>query len=104
MICVGTPTGRNDCRAAGRSGCRSPVGSNMRCPMSPVRRLWPVLALFIAIGSAVSAQTTETVDPVTAALRAGNFGQAVERSQAALVRAPNDVRLWTLNGMALAGL
>ena len=52
--------------------------------MSPVRRLWPALALLIAIGPAASAQTTEAVDAVTAALRAGNFAQAVERSQAAL--------------------
>jgi Flp pilus assembly protein TadD len=76
----------------------------MRCPMSLVRRLWPALALFIAIGSAASAQTTEAVDAVTAALRARNFAQAVETSQAALARAPNDARLWTLNGLALARL
>ena len=61
--------------------------------MSPVRRLWPALALLFAIGPAASAQTTEAADAVTAALRAGNFAQAVERSQAALARAPNDARL-----------
>ncbi len=72
--------------------------------MSLVRRLWPALALFIAIGSAASAQTTETVDAVTAALRAGDFAQAAERSRVALTKAPNDARLWTLNGLALARL
>ena len=76
----------------------------MRCPMSLVRRLWPALALFIAIGPAASAQTTEAVDAVTAALRAGDFAQAAERSRVALTKAPNDARLWTLNGLALASL
>ena len=76
----------------------------MRCPMSLVRRLWPAFAMLIAIAPSASAQTTEAVDAVTAALRARNFTQAVERSQAALARAPNDARLWTLNGLALAAL
>ena len=81
-----------------------PVGSNMRCPMSLVRRLWLALALLVAIGPSASAQTTEAVDAVTAALRAGDFAQAAERSRVALAKAPNDARLWTLNGLALARL
>ena len=80
------------------------VGSNMRCPMSLVRHLWLALALLVAIGPSASAQTTEAVDAVTAALRAGDFGQAAERSRVALTKAPNDARLWTLNGLALAGV
>ena len=80
------------------------VGSNMRCPMSLVRHLWLALALLVAIGPSASAQTTEAVDAVTAALRAGDFGQAAERSRVALTKAPNDARLWTLNGLALARL
>ena len=69
-----------------------------------MKRLWPALALLIAIGPAASAQTTEAVDAVTTSLRARNFAQAVEQSKAALARAPNDARLWTLNGLALASL
>jgi tetratricopeptide (TPR) repeat protein len=72
--------------------------------MALVRRLWLALALLIAIGPAASAQTTGTIDAVTAALRAGDFAQAAERSRVALTKAPNDVRLWTLNGVALASL
>ena len=69
-------------------------------PVPPVRRPWLALALCIAIGPAASAQTAAAVDAISAALRAGDFTQAVERSQAALVKTPNDVRLWTLNGLA----
>ena len=68
-----------------------PVGSNMRCPMSLVRRLWLALALLVAIGPSASAQTTEAVDAVTAALRVLQHLQppepvSVERSVVAGVR------------------
>jgi tetratricopeptide (TPR) repeat protein len=59
------------------------------------------LALLLAIAQSAAAQTA--VDAITAALRARDFAQAVERSQAALREAPKDPRLWTLNGLALAG-
>jgi tetratricopeptide (TPR) repeat protein len=67
----------------------------------------------LSFGLAASAQTVDSggpgtmpaaaVEAITAALRAGNFAEAAERSRVALQKAPNDPRLWTLNGMALAG-
>lgn len=72
--------------------------------MPLVRCLGLSLALVIAIGPAASAQTTDAADAVTAALRARDFAQAAERSRVALAKAPNDARLWTLNGLALASL
>ncbi len=55
---------------------------------------WPLLA---------RSQTSEnSTAPISAALRARNFEQAVELSRAALHRTPNNPQLWTLQGIALA--
>jgi tetratricopeptide (TPR) repeat protein len=64
------------------------------------------LATLVALGASASAQNkgAEAADAVTAALRARDFAQAVTRSQAALQQTPGDRQLWTLNGLALAGL
>jgi tetratricopeptide (TPR) repeat protein len=69
-----------------------------------VRPLTLALALLLSLSPAASAQTTEAVQATTAALRAGDFAQAVERSRAALQQAAGDPQLWTLNGLALANL
>jgi cytochrome c-type biogenesis protein CcmH/NrfG len=50
------------------------------------------------------AQTGHPGEAIAAALRDGNFAEAAERSRAALLKDPNDARLWTLNGHALAGV
>jgi tetratricopeptide (TPR) repeat protein len=71
--------------------------------MCRVRRLGFAVVWLLSLGLSVSAQTTGAVDAITAALRARNFAEAAERSRAALQQTPNDPRLWTLNGMALAG-
>jgi tetratricopeptide (TPR) repeat protein len=70
--------------------------------MPIARRLGFTLALLLALGRSAPGQTT-VVDAVTGALRAGDFALAVERSQLALKQTPKDPRLWTLNGLALAG-
>ena len=81
-----------------------------------MRWLGLTLAVVVALSPAASAQTrpaptkpapsqpAAAADGVAAALRARDFAQAAERSQAALKQAPRDPRLWTLNGLALAGL
>ena len=51
------------------------------------------------------AQTAQSpVDSIVAALRSKDFDQALKLSDAALVKAPNDYRLWTLSGMAYSGI
>jgi tetratricopeptide (TPR) repeat protein len=69
-----------------------------------VSRLGLAIVLLAATGQIAFAQKTATIDAITAALRAKDFPQAVERSRSALQKLPNDPQLWTLNGMALAGM
>jgi tetratricopeptide (TPR) repeat protein len=81
-----------------------------------MRWLGLTLAVVMALSPAAWAQTrpattkpapsqpAAAADDVAAALRAREFAQAAERSQAALKQSPKDPRLWTLNGLALAGL
>ena len=47
---------------------------------------------------------TGEVDAIRAALRTRDFERAIERSRSALRQAPNDPRLWTLQGIALASM
>jgi tetratricopeptide (TPR) repeat protein len=65
--------------------------------------VWLLLFALTASAEQGPAQTGGAAEAITAALRAGNFAEAAERSRAALVNTPNDARLWTLQGMALAG-
>jgi tetratricopeptide (TPR) repeat protein len=53
--------------------------------------------------SAAAAQTPPA-DAAAAALRNRDFAQAAEQSSVALKRTPGDPRLWTMNGVAHAGL
>jgi Flp pilus assembly protein TadD len=69
-----------------------------------VRSVGLAIALIAALGALPSAQPPDAVGAVTAALRERQFAEAAERSQQALRHAPNDPRLWTLNGLALASL
>jgi len=62
-----------------------------------------VVVLVLAGSVAVSAQTRENpTEPISAALRAGDFNKAVELSRAALQESPNNAQLWTLQGIAFA--
>ena len=64
------------------------------------------VGLVVALTSSAAAQTTsaDAAASTAAALRARDFAQAVEQSAVALKRAPGDPRLWTMNGLAQAGL
>src|SRR5437868_12438937 len=60
-------------------------------------------AFLLAACSTVLAQSSEgQIEPVTSALRARNYDQAVELSRAALQSSPNNAQLWTLQGIAFA--
>jgi tetratricopeptide (TPR) repeat protein len=61
------------------------------------------VGLVVTLTSAAAAQTAPA-DAAAAALRARDFAQALAHSTVALQRAPGDPRLWTLNGLAQAGL
>jgi len=47
--------------------------------------------------------STETIAQIVAALRSKDFQSALRLTQSALASSPNDCRLWTLRGMAIAG-
>lgn len=67
-----------------------------------VRKLALPIALLAALPLAFSQATKNQIDSITAALRAKEFDAAVQLSRAALQKFPNDARLWTLQGIALA--
>jgi Flp pilus assembly protein TadD len=54
-------------------------------------------------GHAQGQPKQEEVARISDALRGGNFEQASVLTQSALVKWPDDFRIWTLRGMALAG-
>lgn len=61
------------------------------------------VVLMLASAVAVSAQTRGSpAEPISSALRAGDFDKAVELSRAALQESPNNPQLWTLQGIAFA--
>lgn len=69
---------------------------------SPLRRraVWLVLAGAVSAAAAPQAD----VGPITQALRAGRYDQALRRLEPALEARPQDAGLWTLRGVALARL
>jgi cytochrome c-type biogenesis protein CcmH/NrfG len=59
--------------------------------------------VFLGCNSLVHSQTPQNVsEPISAALRAGDFDEAIRLSQAALKEAPKNAQLWTLQGIAFA--
>jgi tetratricopeptide (TPR) repeat protein len=72
-------------------------------PLSAMIRLRKVrlpIALLVCHAWAFSQTPTNTTEPISAALRAGDFEKAVELSRTALQQTPNDSQLWTLQGIA----
>jgi len=55
-------------------------------------------------GFGQSALRTDSIQAVQSALRGRDFAQALELTRAQLQQSPRDARLWTLQGLALAGL
>jgi tetratricopeptide (TPR) repeat protein len=75
----------------------------------PVRlspRTGILLFLLLCTGApAASAQPAQdSIAPIVAALRSHDFPQALALSRSALATSPNDYRIWTLRGMATAGI
>jgi tetratricopeptide (TPR) repeat protein len=59
--------------------------------------------ILLACQSLAFSQSAESqIEPITSALRARDYDKAVELSRAALQGSPNNARLWTLQGIALA--
>jgi len=64
-----------------------------------------ILGLFIFAFSAYGAQTsTNVASSIGAALRAKDYGQALELARSSLEQSPNDPKILTLEGLALSGL
>src|SRR5215471_12749391 len=75
-------------------------------PQPPVRRGWRTASLAIAVALCVTlaanAAARGQVDAIGSALRAHDFDRALELTREALKASPNDVQIWTLQGIALS--
>src|ERR1700741_1152057 len=70
--------------------------------MVRTKKIALLIVLSFACAPAFPQTASDQTAAVTSALRARDFDKAVELSQSALQKSPNDPRLWTLQGMALA--
>jgi tetratricopeptide (TPR) repeat protein len=66
------------------------------------RNFFLLILLFSRHSLAFSQTSPNSMEPISAALRARDFDKAVELSRAALEEAPNNAQLWTLQGIAFA--
>ena len=66
-------------------------------------RLRLLLALLAACCFTVAQTTANRIEPVTSALRAGQFVKALQILQAELEKDPRSTQLWALQGIALSG-
>lgn len=73
------------------------------CKNTRHRLLFCLLAVSGQLGWAQNQPAQEEIGKISDALRSRNFEQATALSQAAEVKWPDDVRIWTLGGMAMAG-
>ncbi len=64
------------------------------------RKLCLTIILLACSPSARPQGPENQIEPITSALRAGDFDRAVELSRAALKESPNNAQLWTLQGIA----
>jgi tetratricopeptide (TPR) repeat protein len=63
-----------------------------------------VLAFLFATSAFMVSQTmTDRIGPITSALRAGQFDQALQLLRTELEQSPKSPQLWTLRGIALSG-
>jgi tetratricopeptide (TPR) repeat protein len=65
------------------------------------RKLGLAMILLGCPALAISQTPESLIEPITSALRARDYDKAVELSRAALVAAPGNAQLWTLQGIAL---
>lgn len=61
-------------------------------------------AVLVAVICACGAQAGAGLEEIAQRIRGGEFGRALELVDPLLSRSPGDPRLWTLKGLALAGL
>src|SRR6266576_2578910 len=81
-----------------------PVLAQMRRPLVSIERSVGLAILLLACRSLAFSQIQEgQVEPISSALRAGEFDKAVELSRVALKASPSNAQLWTLQGIAYAG-
>lgn len=73
----------------------------MRFPSGFSGQACLLLALFCF--QVLGQSSVDPTGPVTAALRSGNFGKALELLQSALEQSPGNPQLWTLQGLAYSG-
>jgi len=66
-------------------------------------RLGVLAALFASAPLVVAQSATDPIAPITSALRAGQFDNALQLLQPELERHPKNAQLWTLRGLALSG-
>jgi tetratricopeptide (TPR) repeat protein len=69
-------------------------------PLILRRSLGPTIALLIFHPFAFPQIPESQTEPITAALRGGEFDKAVELSRSALKASPNNAQLWVLQGIA----
>ena len=80
------------------------VVAQMRRPLVSIKRSVGLAILLLACRSLAFSQIQESqVEPISSALRAGEFDKAVELSRFALKASPSNAQLWTLQGIAYAG-
>jgi len=68
--------------------------------MSLCRNLGLAIVLLASRSLAFSRTQESQTEPISSALRAGEFDKAVDLSRSALQRSPNNVQLWVLQGIA----
>src|SRR5437588_3691330 len=67
-----------------------------------VKKLSVLAALLLSSSLVLAQAPSGAIEPITAALRARDFEQAVELSRAAVQKYPDNAQLWSLHGIALA--
>jgi tetratricopeptide (TPR) repeat protein len=75
--------------------------------MQRIVRLVSLLCVLVACSAFCHSQgqdASEDVGPIADALRSRDFAEALHLTQAALQKRPGDFRVWTLRGMASAGM
>src|SRR6185312_6217178 len=73
--------------------------------------MWPrifrrtvLAAVGVLLALQASAQTGSGIQAIAAALQNQDYGTALQLLRPALQRSPNDAQLWTMQGVAQAGL
>jgi tetratricopeptide (TPR) repeat protein len=86
-------------------GMKYPVRAGSTHLLVSAMRLFRKLGLAVVLvawhSSAFSQTKDGAIEPIRAALQAGEFDKAAELSRSALRESPNDAQLWTLQGIAL---